>query len=252
MIDPITEKSTNMKPNEASDDAERAIIVIPCAAGPPHRYGPLIAALGNSFKSIMADLPGHGKRLFEPAHGDVEALCDHLETHCLPLTEQRTVVLFGHSFGGLVAFELAKRLESSSMGCELLIVAGCPAPNSPVAPEQSNEALGLDALPAAMSNAVRQTIEAEWQLTMQIRNTPPAEVQSAIMVLDGTNDVIPRSSLECWADLTSASVCIEEVVGDHYFPWSNPAPIAQLIESWIERDRPNAPRDCAGIDTARG
>lgn len=241
-----------MKLSQARGDTERAIIVIPCAAGPAHRYEPLIAALGNSIKSIMAELPGHGRRLFEPAHGDVEALCDYLETHCLPLTEQRTILLFGHSFGGLVAFELAKRLESSGLGCELLIVAGCPAPNSPVAPERSDEALGLDALPAAMSDAVRQTVEAEWQLTMQIRNTPPAEVRAPIMVLDGTEDEVPRSSLEGWADLTSASVRIEEVAGDHYFPWNNPAPIARLIERWIERDRPDAPHDRAGIDAASG
>ena len=154
-----------MKPNQASDETERAIIVIPCAAGPAHRYVPLTAALRNSIRPIMAELPGHGKRLFEPAHRDVDALCDFLETHCLPLTEQRTIMLFGHSFGGLVAFELAKRLESCGLGCERLIVAGCPAPNSPVAPERSDEELGVDALPAAMRNAIRQTVEAEWQIT---------------------------------------------------------------------------------------
>lgn len=243
---PITEKSTNMKLNQASGDTERAIIVIPCAAGPVYRYEPLIAAFGSSIKSIMAELPGHGKRLFEPAHGDKEALCDYLESCYLHLAEQRTILLFGHSFGGLVAFELAKRLESRGLYCELLIVAGCPAPNSPIAPERSDEALGLDALPAAMSDAVRQTVEAEWQLTMQIRNTPPARVRAPIMVLHGTDDEVPRSSLGGWADLTSASVRIEGVAGDHYFPWNNPAPIARLIEGWIANDGPDAPHDPAG------
>jgi len=227
-----------MKLDQASGATERAIIVLPCAVGPAHRYEPLVKALGNATKSIVAELPGHGKRLFEPAHADVEALCDDLETHCLPLTEQRTLLLFGHSFGGLVAFELAKRLERSGMGCERLIVAGCPAPNSLVAPERSEEGLGLDALPAAMSDAVRQTVEAEWQLTMQIRNIPSAMVGAPITVLDGTDDDVPRSSFEGWADLTRASVRFEEVAGDHYFPWNNPVPIAQLIKSLIDPDRP--------------
>ncbi|MFW8595964.1 thioesterase II family protein [Cribrihabitans neustonicus] len=249
---PIMEKLTNMKPNQKSGHTERAIIVIPCAAGPARRYEPLISAFGNSIKTIVAELPGHGRRLFEPAHGNVEALCDYLETHCLPLAEQRTILLFGHSFGGLVAFELAKRLESNGLVCERLVVAGCPAPNSPVAPERSDEALGLDTLPAAISDAVRQTIEAEWQLTKRIRNTPPVAVRAPIMVLDGTDDDVPRSSLEGWADLTSASIRIEEVAGDHYFPWANPVPIARLIERWIERDRPDPPHDRTGIDTASG
>ena len=43
----------------------------------------------------------------------------------------KRLVLFGHSMGGKIAYEVAKKLEDEGCGAELLIVSGSRVPNVP-------------------------------------------------------------------------------------------------------------------------
>jgi len=100
-------------------DAIRALLVLVHGFGEHSgRYAPFAQALaGQGICVAAADLWGHGRSA--GAHGDVEDVSRYVEdcaniTHevFLPESGQQRYILFGHSFGGLVAILWALRDSS--------------------------------------------------------------------------------------------------------------------------------------------
>lgn len=103
----------------------------------PHAGGS--AVMFSRWRSRFADratvtpveLPGHGGRRTEPLVRDTGELVARLADE-LTATADGPYVLYGHSFGALVAFELAHRLAGSAAGAPLaLVVSGRNAPSIP-------------------------------------------------------------------------------------------------------------------------
>lgn len=77
-------------------------------------------------------LPGREARLKEQAFTQIDALLGSLEEVLLPYLD-KPYAFFGHSMGGLISFELARRLRRNApVHAPLrLIVSGCRAPQLP-------------------------------------------------------------------------------------------------------------------------
>src|SRR5205085_1456366 len=71
--------------------------------------------LDASVELILVQLPGRETRFDEPPIRDREALIERLGRLLLPELE-RPFALFGHSFGALLAFELARLLRRRGWG----------------------------------------------------------------------------------------------------------------------------------------
>ncbi len=54
--------------------------------------------------------PGRENRTTEPVVESIDELVDQIVPHLLPLFD-RPVVIWGHSFGGIVAWEVIRRLR---------------------------------------------------------------------------------------------------------------------------------------------
>src|SRR5712692_4515057 len=77
-------------------------------------------------------LPGHGSRIGEPLFTENERLVEALVQAVLPLAgEGPRLALFGHSLGGLLAFEVARRLCQQQIRPLVLAIAACRAPQLP-------------------------------------------------------------------------------------------------------------------------
>lgn len=74
------------------------------------------------------DLPGHGTRRGEPLITELEPLVADLTQQIRYLTDGGPLLLFGHSFGALLAFELAHTLPG---GPDALLVSGRNGPAVP-------------------------------------------------------------------------------------------------------------------------
>lgn len=73
-------------------------------------------------------LPGREERITEKPYTDMRILVTDLKKEILDRSPQR-IVLFGHSMGAKIAYEVAKELEKENVIPKLLIVSGSRPPH---------------------------------------------------------------------------------------------------------------------------
>lgn len=178
-------------------------------------------------------LPGRGTRLMEPAFSRLPLLIDALAEALLPLLD-KPFALFGHSFGSLVSFELARHLQSSQQGRPVrLFVSAGPAPQlphrgSPIhdSPEKdfSAELRRLNGTPPELLNhkelmdIVLPSLRADFALYESYRYSSGPPLNCPISTYGGLSDQqVNHSDLEAWREQTSVSFSIRMFPGDHFF-----------------------------------
>jgi surfactin synthase thioesterase subunit len=103
--------------------------------------------LPQSIEARPVELPGHGRRFREPLLAARAALVAQLASELLPTLHGQSYALFGHSLGGMLAFDLAHALIAGSASVPRAVcVAAAPAPCSqglrrPLETWQTDEAL---------------------------------------------------------------------------------------------------------------
>ncbi|NVI97298.1 thioesterase [Myxococcus sp. AM009] len=84
------------------------------------------ASAPDSMEVLAVQLPGRETRMQEPPIDDVESLADKISEALIPFLRQ-PIALFGHCYGAVVAFEVARRLPEDFVS--LLGVSSCKAPH---------------------------------------------------------------------------------------------------------------------------
>ncbi len=107
------------------------LICFPHAGGDATAYHAWAAALPAHIELAAVRLPGRGARLRDPAFTRLEPLLAVLRPALAPLSDKK-LALFGHSLGGLLAFELARAWQAEGgPTIEHLFVSGSRAPMVP-------------------------------------------------------------------------------------------------------------------------
>jgi pyochelin biosynthesis protein PchC len=132
------------------DEARMWLLCLPPGGGGAHLYRPWADRLPPVLGVAAIELPGHGSRAAEPAATDVAVLVEALARDVAPLSG-RPVVVFGHSMGAVLAFDLVHRLTGTPGWRPVALV--CAASESPDAPPESELAddVSPDALTARLS-----------------------------------------------------------------------------------------------------
>ncbi|WP_369393840.1 thioesterase II family protein [Streptomyces sp. CG1] len=114
----------------SAPDSDVTVVCFPHAGGSASYFQPLSARLTPRAEVLALQYPGRQDRRSEPALTSVDALVDEI-TEALRGHTDRPLVLFGHSMGGTLAFETARRMEAE-LGERLLglIVSGRRSPSS--------------------------------------------------------------------------------------------------------------------------
>ncbi|MEV0847505.1 alpha/beta fold hydrolase [Streptomyces sp. NPDC049954] len=113
-----------------SPDSEVTVVCFPHAGGSASYFLPLSARLAPRVEVLALQYPGRQDRRSEPALTSVEALVREI-SGVLRDEPERPLVFFGHSMGGTLAFETARRMERELDGRLLgLIVSGRRAPGA--------------------------------------------------------------------------------------------------------------------------
>ncbi|HET9143881.1 thioesterase II family protein [Actinophytocola sp.] len=104
------------------------VVFLPHAGGSASYYFPFSRELSARADVLSVQYPGRQDRLTEPLLDDVADLADGVTTALLPWLDRPTI-LFGHSLGATIAYEVARRLEhDKSVVPQALVVSGRRAP----------------------------------------------------------------------------------------------------------------------------
>jgi surfactin synthase thioesterase subunit len=206
----------------------------PHAGGNATCFAPWQATLDPAIDVCAVQLPGHGSRLNEPLHTSLSVL---VETVAQVIIEQQCTLpfaFFGHSMGGLLAFELTRYCMRHSLPMpKHLFVAGCNAPQyrgqSARLHELGDEAL-IDALrnfngasAKMLSNSdlkalALPAIRADLALLADYQYHPSPPLDIPITVLAGKLDEhVSPIQTQGWQKETIATCRIDRFEGDHFF-----------------------------------
>jgi surfactin synthase thioesterase subunit len=112
------------------DDGPLSLVCFPHAGGGTSRFRLWQDALPDGVRLVLPVLRGRESRFGETPLADVDAIV----ADALPLIERSAggrIALAGLSFGALVAYETAARLEAAGRKVEVLCVASQRAPSTP-------------------------------------------------------------------------------------------------------------------------
>ncbi|MBX3448375.1 MAG: thioesterase [Planctomycetaceae bacterium] len=114
------------------DDERRVrLFCLPCAGGSSTAYDGWHEGLGESVETLPILLPGRGTRFLEPVVPSVPALVEQI-TESLGPSLRAPYALFGHSYGALLAFEMARSCRRLGLPSpSILLVAGFRGPKTP-------------------------------------------------------------------------------------------------------------------------
>jgi len=107
------------------DPASRMrLFCFPHAGGGPNFYFPWTQPLGPEIECVRVQYPGRAQRHNEEPCATVVALAEEIASHWHSLSE-KPFAFYGHSFGALVAFELARLLRRRAIPGPRQLFAGC-------------------------------------------------------------------------------------------------------------------------------
>lgn len=212
------------------------LLCVPYAGGSAALFRQWAELFGPHVEVCPVELPGRGVRTTEPPVRDMKRLVDSFHEAADLLPRDAPLVLFGHSMGARISFELAQRLGDR---VRHLFASGSAAPD--VAPRlggtpggktiaqltdeefrQRLRLLGGTPLEILdddeLMERVMPVVRADFVLTERYRPEPHAAVTVPITVLRGSDDVMVRAEeAERWQLRTSAAFRMIEVPGGHFF-----------------------------------
>lgn len=209
------------------------VFFFPYAGGGPAAFTKWCSGLNDSFEGLAVHYPGRGSRHSEPPLTDILALAETLSQAILPLLN-KPFAFFGHSMGGLIAFELARTLRQKGLAQpNILFVSACAAPQLPNPHPQIHqlpdaefvsELKKLNGIPPEIlqNNELMQlsfpTLRADFEMLEMYQHQPAAPLACPIIALGGLDDSrVSREQVEGWALHTENSFESKYFAGDHFF-----------------------------------
>jgi medium-chain acyl-[acyl-carrier-protein] hydrolase len=181
----------------------------------------------------LVHLPGRGKRIGEPMFTRLNLLVQTV-ADLIMREPQPPYVLFGHSMGALISFELARELRRRRFAApRRLFLSGRSAPNvanraAPIfnLPEKAfiAEVKKFNGTPTELlenPEAMKlflPALRADLEMLDTYEYYPEESLSCPITVYGGLQDTgAPEESLRAWKEHTSASCNLRLLPGDHFF-----------------------------------
>ncbi|WP_017582726.1 thioesterase II family protein [Nocardiopsis valliformis] len=214
-----------------SRNARQSLYCLPFAGGTANFYADWAGRLGGSVELVPVQLPARGPRMTEPPVPDIGTAADEIASAIR--AEPTAPLLFGHSMGAILAFEVARRLQGTGEPPGFLFVSGRPSPRL-IRPRRrvsdlsrsdflrmlrdygaaDEEILGNDELVDLLLPMMRS----DFSLIERYRYRPGAPLSCPILAWCGDEDPeVAPEEMTGWGKETSADFEQFTLSGDHFF-----------------------------------
>ncbi len=214
-------------------NARMRMFCLPFAGGNASLYRDWGLHLSKDMDICPIQLPGRERRLGEAQFSHVTPLVESMARALQPYLD-KPYVLFGHSMGALIGFELARTMRAIGLpGPQHLFVSGRHAPHrpdpTPPVHNVSDEALiseleRLQGTPAAIMNDPELAalflpmLRADFSINETYEYRPDTPLACAITALGGLEDYkVGREDLLGWQQHTSGRFAARLFPGGHFF-----------------------------------
>ena len=217
------------------------LYLLPAAGAGPRTYRTWREAAPAGLEVVAVQPPGREERFGEAPYTHVTPLADQVANQILG-ADDRPFGLFGHSAGGVVAHEVAKRIPRSRL--RLLAVAGVPAPDL-VSTEDAEADDELLAAVAALGGVPRElladpgfaaaflpVLRADLAVYYSCRKprTGAEVLDVPIVSFAGAQDIsTPQDNCRAWSSWTTASFDFHLVAGGHFFVITEGRQLLQVV-----------------------
>jgi surfactin synthase thioesterase subunit len=196
-------------------------------------------------------LPGRGTRLAEPVLTRMDELVDAVVA-VMPTGVPYS--LFGHSLGGLVAYEVTRALRRAGRRLpDHLIVSGYPAPSTPrseahVHTLSDDELLGEvgrrhDGLSAEvladpeLKALVARYLRADYEILETYVWRAEDPLPMPVSVFGGRDDEIADEALLAWQRHVAGEITVRMFPGGHFYFRDHQAPVLRALAGEIRKSR---------------
>jgi surfactin synthase thioesterase subunit len=228
--------------------AVQTLYIFPHAGGSAGSYAPFSGAFSTDMKRIAVRYPGRPDRHDLPDIASIPALADDIYKMLAPTSRpDARVAFFGHSMGGLVAFEVARKFESAGKPIAALFVSASPAPGHIGYEYLHGSDDELLKMVTELTGTNSQFIGERFGATIlrTLRNygaiadySCPAgtTVSCPIYAYAAADDaVVNYESVLAWSDFTTSEFTVRVLPGEHFYVTQNVRELVQDVEHRISQ-----------------
>nr|WP_192180344.1 type I polyketide synthase [Mesorhizobium amorphae] len=237
MKNSLPEVKTLLNVVKSSLEPSYRIFCFPHGGGSVQSFRNWSDYLPEDVELICLDLPGRGKRSAETAIRSMDVLVS-MVTQALRGYSDRPFIFFGHSTGALVAYEIARSLESAGRPSPFHVVvsahksADVPADEPPMyryADDELTDLVGTLGMvpPEALANEellldfILPPLRADFEVAETYDRSLPTPLNAAITAMGGVEDqMLNADDLDEWRRFTTSRFARVMFDGDHFFTHS--------------------------------
>jgi medium-chain acyl-[acyl-carrier-protein] hydrolase len=224
------------------------LICFPHAGGAPIAFFPWADLCGENIECISLQYRGRAQRLKEAPLTSIEEFVEEIGSD-LSMLSDKPFAFYGHSFGGIVAFELARQLQrSGAPGPHHLYVGATRPPHvqSPFPPIHrlpddefvANVQSRYGGIPpiilddADVMKMFLPAMRGDFIAYESYRYQPGAPLEVPITVFGGAQDkAVKAECLREWELHTEAGFDINILPGDHFFLLNSAEQLIRTVEA---------------------
>ncbi|MBT0772972.1 thioesterase [Kineosporia sp. J2-2] len=226
------------------------LVVLPHAGGSASRYRSLFALLAGEIEVLAVQYPGRQDRLGERPVTDLVLLAEQVAASLEPLNG-RTVMVFGHSMGALVAFEVARIRQYQRQPVAALTVSARRAPGLAPEPLPDLDDEGLLAETRALGGTDERllldeelidlylpVLRADYLAVQAYRCDEGAAIDAPIMALSGASDpAAPPGDAAAWRQHTRGRFGMKVFPGGHFYFDEHCEEVSRVVASALNLTR---------------